>query len=124
MVRIRTTLRLCLVAGFASVVPHVALAQDAVRGKQLYEQRCIGCHSETVNRIGPKHVGVMGRKAGGVADFDYSDALKKSTLIWDTTSLAAWLANPEAIIPGQRMSYRTDNAQDREDIVRYLATLK
>lgn len=120
----RFAAQLCVAVCIAAAIPHLAHAQDAVRGKQLYEQRCIGCHSETANRIGPKHIGVVGRKAGGVTDFEYSDALKKSTLIWDAANLAAWLANPEAVIPGQRMSYRTDNAQDREDIVRYLATLK
>ena len=34
------------------------------------------------------------------------------------------LPDPEALIPGQAMDYQLDDAQDREDVVAYLATLK
>ena len=39
-------------------------------------------------------------------------------------TLKAWLTDPEALIPGQAMDYQLDDAQDREDVVAYLATLK
>jgi cytochrome c len=76
------------------------------------------------NRVGPMHMGVFGRKAGGVKNYRYSDALKKSKIVWNRDNLTAWLANPEVLIPGQRMGYAMDNAQDRDDVVAYLATLK
>ncbi len=96
---------------------------DAARGKQAYEARCGGCHSEVADRIGPRHAGVVGRRAGSVAGFAYSDALVRSGLTWNAQSLDRWLADPEAVVPGQRMGYRLADAQARADIVAYLATL-
>lgn len=97
---------------------------DATRGKTLYEDRCVGCHSVNSNRVGPAHKGVVGRKAGGVKDFDYSPALQTSKIVWDVALLQQWLSNPEALIPGQRMGYSVDEAKDRLDLAEYLATLK
>ena len=50
-------------------------AADPIRGKQLYESRCIACHSIDDNRAGPAHKGVFGRKAGLAKGFDYSPAV-------------------------------------------------
>lgn len=101
-----------------------ASAGDAVRGKALYESRCIACHSADAHRVGPAHRGVLGRKAGGAAGYEYSTALQASRLRWDARSLDAWLADPERVIPGQKMGYRVDAAQDRADLVAFLASLK
>lgn len=99
-------------------------AGDAARGAQLYEPRCGGCHSADANRIGPAHRGVFGRRAGTVAGFDYSPALRASTLVWDARTLDAWLADPERTIPGQSMGYRVDDARDRADLIAYLRDLR
>ena len=101
-----------------------AAAGSAIKGKEIYDARCSACHSVDDNRVGPMHLGVFGRKAGGVKSYRYSDALAKSKVIWNRDSLTAWLANPEMLIPGQRMGYAMDNDKDREDVVAYLATLK
>lgn len=101
-----------------------AAAGSALKGKEIYDARCSACHSVDDNRVGPMHLGVFGRKAGGVKNYRYSEALNKSKVIWNGNTLTAWLSNPEALIPGQRMGYSMDNAQDREDVVAYLATLK
>jgi cytochrome c len=98
-------------------------AGDAQRGQQAYEARCGGCHSVDADRIGPRHAGVIGRRAGSVPGFAYSDALRKSGLVWDAALVERWLANPEALVPGQRMGYQLADAQVREDIVAYLTTL-
>jgi cytochrome c len=90
------------------------------RGRELYESRCIGCHSLDANRIGPKHRGVYGRKAGSVPEFTYSPALKSSSLVWNDQTLMRWLTNPQEAIPGQRMNFRVSQAQDRADIIAYL----
>jgi cytochrome c len=65
----------------------------------------------------------MGRRAGSVAGFAYSDALRASGLTWDSELLDRWLADPQALVPGQRMGYRLGDAQIRADIVAYLGTL-
>jgi len=97
-----------------------AAGQDAGRGELLYEQRCSACHSLDADRSGPRHRGVFGRRAGSVDGFAYSPALRRAGLVWQRATLDAWLANPEALIPGQRMGYSVDNAADRADIIAYL----
>ncbi len=98
-------------------------AGDAALGQQLYASRCVACHSVDGNRVGPAHAGVFGRKAGSVADYDYSAAVKKSRVVWGEKTLDAWLANPEKLIPGQKMGYSVSDAQDRAHLVAYLRSL-
>ena len=99
-------------------------AGSALKGKEIYDARCSACHSVDANRVGPMHLGVLGRKAGGVKSYRYSDALNKSKVIWTRENLFFWLKNPEELIPGQRMGYAMDLAEDRLDVIAYLATLK
>jgi cytochrome c len=97
-----------------------AKERDAERGKQLYESRCIACHSMDANRTGPAHRGVFGRRAGQVKGYDYSAALKKSTIVWNDISLDRWLANPEKLVRGQKMGFSVPDATDRADLIEYL----
>jgi cytochrome c len=116
----------CAVAaglGIAGVSLAAATAGDPVRGKELY-QGCSACHSIDDNDLGPKHRGVVGRHAGSIADYSYSPALKSSGLTWDPATLDKWLTNPSALVPGTKMFFRLDAAQDRADVISYLATLK
>lgn len=109
----------------AALAPMAALAAgDAARGRVAYEARCGACHSVEADRIGPRHAGVFGRKAGSVPEFDYSPALRASAVVWSEKTLDQWLGNPESLIPGQRMGYQLGDAAIRADIVAYLATLR
>ena len=109
----------CVLAGSGPVWA----AGDVQRGQQAYEARCGGCHSVEADRIGPRHAGIVGRRAGSAAGFVYSDALRTSGIRWDAALLDRWLTDPEALVPGQRMGYRLGDAQVRADIVAYLGTL-
>lgn len=97
-----------------------AAAADAKRGQELYESRCVGCHSLDANRVGPAHRGVYGRKAGSAPGFAYSTAVKNSTVVWEEKTLDAWLTDPQKTIPGQRMNFRIALPEDRADIIAYL----
>lgn len=99
------------------------MAQDAARGKMLYESRCIACHSVDDNRVGPAHKGVFGRKVGSAKDYDYSDALRQSTTVWNERTLDAWLTNPEVAIPGQKMGFSVIEAPDRMDLIAFLRSV-
>ena len=99
-------------------------AQSVERGRAVYAAHCSSCHSVSTHGDGPAHVGVVGRRAGALKDFDYSPALQRSKILWTRATLKAWLTNPEALIPGGEMDYRLDDERDREDVVAYLATLK
>ncbi len=106
----------------AALVPGAALAApvgDATRGEQIY-QACTDCHSLDQNDVGPRHRGVYGRKAGSVADYDYSDALKRATFVWNEETLDKWLADPQGFVPGVKMFFHLPGPQDRADVIAYL----
>lgn len=96
---------------------------DPVHGKALY-QGCAACHSIDDNDLGPRHRGVVGRKAGIVPDYNYSPALKASGLTWTEDNLDRWLTNPSTLVPGTKMFFRIDDPQARADIIAYLKELK
>ena len=120
----RAARSICSVA-FAGGIAAIAAASanaagDAAHGQQLYTARCIACHSLDENRVGPKHRGVYGRKAGRAESYDYSPALRQTTIVWNDTTLDRWLADPEKLIPGQKMGYQVPEAADREDLIAFL----
>lgn len=96
---------------------------DPVRGAELYPA-CQGCHALDDNDVGPKHRGVVGRPAGSVPGYAYSAALKGSGIVWTPASLDAWLTNPQAMVPGAKMYFSVARAQDRADIIAFLARQK
>jgi len=99
------------------------VAGDALRGENLYEARCGACHSVDAHRVGPLHRGVVGRRAGSAPGYDYSPALAAAGFDWDARRLDAWLRDPEALVPGQRMAYSVADAADRDDLVAFLISI-
>jgi cytochrome c len=100
-----------------------ALKGDPGRGEILY-QGCMDCHSIDKDDVGPRHRGVVGRRAGSIAGFDYSKALKNSGLTWDEATLDRWLIDPGALVPGTRMFYEVEKPQDRADLIAFLKQQK
>jgi cytochrome c len=114
-------------AGLALLAAGVAAlsgAPDPDRGKALFEKRCIGCHAPDTDKEGPRLRGVFGRSAGAVATFEYSDAMKKSGITWDETTLNKWMADPDGLVPDNNMPFRVVSQEERSDIVAYLKTLR
>jgi cytochrome c len=99
-------------------------AGDALRGAALYQTQCTACHAIDSNKTGPAHRGVMGRRVGSLPDYRYSDELSRSRLRWTPQTLNLWLEDPEELVAGQRMGFQVDGAQERADLIAYLATLK
>lgn len=92
---------------------------DAAHGEVLY-QRCQQCHSIEKNRLGPRHKGVFGRVAGTQPGYSYSDALKRSGIVWNEGNLDKWLTNPQTFIPGVNMFYHMGDPRDRADVIEFL----
>ena len=108
-----------LVIACAAVLP--AAAADPARGEQLYA-RCAGCHSLAQDRAGPRHCGLVGRKAGAVKGFDYSPAMKRSGITWNARTLDRFLADPLRAVPGTAMGYDgVKDAGERADLIAFLA---
>ena len=102
----------------SAIVPQ--RAGDPAKGRSLY-QACTGCHSLDENDVGPRHRGVVGRKAGAVPGYAYSAALRGSGIVWTPANLDCWLTNPQKLVPGAKMYFSVANPQQRADIIAYLA---
>jgi cytochrome c len=122
-------LSLCAaVAAVCVVFASVARAGDAAHGKALFTANCSVCHNadkDGGNKIGPNLFGVVGRPAGSHPGFNYSTAMKSAGIAWTPEKLAAYLAAPQKMLPGVRMTFAGfANPGDAQDVVSYLATLK
>lgn len=97
---------------------------NAANGKTVFVQ-CQACHSIEAgkNMIGPSLAGVVGRAAGTVAGFAYSDANKNSGITWSKEKLFQYLEKPARVVPGTKMSFvGLPKPQDRADVIAYLET--
>jgi len=110
------------VAAFAIIAASAAKAADSGRGEKLFVE-CASCHSieKGVDGVGPSLFGLFQRKAGEVADFRYSPALKRSGITWTAQMLDRYLADPQKSVPGNRMPYSgMPDANERADLIAYL----
>ena len=95
-------------------------APDAMRGEQVYA-RCLACHALAYDRVGPRHCGLFGRRAGSVPQFSYSPAMKKSGIVWNDKTLDRFLTKPLKMVPGSAMTYDgVADPKDRSDLIAYL----
>lgn len=93
---------------------------DPARGKAIYD-RCIGCHALDRDRVGPRHCGLFGRRAGSVPNFQYSEAMRRSGIVWSDETLDRFLADPLTTVPGTTMGYGgIKKADERRDLIAWL----
>lgn len=122
-IRIRSGV-LALLAFTAATAAHAQTTDGDVQRGARAARACMACHSFTPgqNLTGPSLAGVVGRKAGTLAGFDrYSDALKRSGLVWNRRELDAWLTNPAALVPGNAMTFPgIPDGRTRADVIAYL----
>jgi cytochrome c len=103
-------------------------AGDADEGKKVFNRVCAACHTteaEGPKRLGPTLHGVVGRKAGSIEGFRYSEANKKSGLTWTPDTLDAYLKDPKAKVPGTIMAFAgLKKDEERQNVISYLETQK
>lgn len=125
MHRIACTFALIVMTGWAS--PR-AMAADLSRGKTVFQQRCLICHSaqsrDGGGAMGPTLAGVFGQPAARVAGFSYTDALRNSHLTWDDATLERFLSAPTNLVPGTAMITPVESPQQRVDLISYLQSLR
>ena len=108
----------------AATVSYASLTGDAAHGEKLFVV-CKTCHvaEKGVNRVGPSLWGVVGRPAGSIAGYQYSTANKGSGIVWSEDKLFEYLAAPQKVVPGTKMTYPgMKPPQDRADVIAYLKT--
>lgn len=99
-----------------------AMSGDPDKGAVVFH-RCQVCHTiqPGVNHIGPSLHGVVGRHAGSIPDFNYSDANKNSGITWTEQKIFDYLKNPQAMVPGTKMTFPgLPDPQKRADVIAYL----
>jgi cytochrome c len=99
----------------------------ASSGQLAFNNACRTCHSvkEGDNRLGPNLYKVLGRKAGSLPDYSYSSAMRSADFVWDKETLDRFIANPEAVLPGNKMKPYggLEPADVRAKVIAFLATL-
>ena len=132
MTKLRTLRAIGL--GFCATLPVVTMAGAQVPlpaakppdGAMLFKQQCATCHTTNLSdpaRQGPSLFKIVGRQAGKADGFHYSAGFAKADFVWDDTRLDAYLANPQAMVPGSIMAYRQPKAETRTAIIAYLKEL-
>ena len=114
--------RLLLAAALVAAAPTAWADGDAERGQKKFEE-CQACHSldRNAESVGPSLYGVFGRKAGTLADFRYSPAMKRSGIAWSSEGVDAFIVDPQKVVPANRMPYAgMADAGDRADLIAYL----
>lgn len=103
-------------------------AGDPADGEKIFKRSCASCHTVTKDgpkRLGPPLHGVVGRKAGSVEGFRYSEANKNSAVTWTPDVLDKYLVDPKKYIPGTNMAFAgLKKDEERANIIAYLETLK
>jgi cytochrome c len=101
-----------------------APAQDTDAGQIAFNNACRTCHTvrEGDNRLGPSLYRVIGRKAGSLPNYNYSESMKKADIVWDKNNLDRFIANPDAVVPGNNMKPYGGiaSAEERAKIIEYL----
>ena len=115
---------LCLGGALASPLAH---AGDGAAGSDVFKAECAECHSVRAgrNKKGPSLFAVVGRAAGTLPDYNYSDALRAARWTWTPEKLHGYLSQPaRKANPGTRMKYDgLADPRDLDDLVAYLGTL-
>jgi cytochrome c len=116
-------MRLALLIATLVAVLAAADPPSANRGREVFDKRCTGCHTLDNSKVGPALRGVYGRRSASDPRFPYSDALRAARLTWDDSALQRWLTDPDTVAPGNDMSFRLENSDERAAIVEYLKQL-
>lgn len=96
-------------------------------GEELFAADCRRCHSTDASRdsYGPLLEGIIGRKAGSVEGYDYSEALKAAGIVWTEPALLAWMADNQGLIPGTKMRHvGITNPVEAEFVLTYLRSVQ
>ncbi|MDP2560613.1 cytochrome c family protein [Psychrobium sp. 1_MG-2023] len=111
---------------FTSVAKDSSNVMMQAAGAEIFK-KCSACHStdSSKNAFGPDLTGVVNRKSASLPRFAYSDALRKSGLVWTEANLRRWIAGNDILVPGTRMRHvQITDAAEQDYLLAYLKSLK
>ncbi|MEC3764256.1 MULTISPECIES: c-type cytochrome [Cupriavidus] len=124
----RTAATLLALTAFTAIPTAAMAAADLQAGKALFATRCASCHHVGRNAragFGPQLNGIFGRTAGSTTDFQYSDAMRASKVVWSHDTLRAFVRSPGKVVPGTKMRFwGLGDDQQITDLLAYLETFK
>ena len=129
----------CVLLLMGAVAPAVHAEGNADDGELVFK-KCMACHrvgEGAKNQVGPVLNGVLGRKAGTAADYNYSELNKAAGangLEWNAERIFTYLEDPNAFLKkfladagkaelaqGQtKMPFKLPAKEDRENVIAYL----
>lgn len=114
---------IAILIAFAGTAKAEDTTERVKQGGSAY-RICSACHSLQlgVHLSGPSLAGLWGKKAASADDYGrYTEALKKEDLVWDEDTLNAWLAAPQAMVPGTTMTFRgVEKDETRTNLIAFL----
>jgi cytochrome c len=119
-------LRMLIAATAVTASAGMAFADgDATKGALVFKKNCMVCHNATdaKAKVGPSLQGVVGRPVASVADYKYSDGMKKfgEGKTWTEDELAAYLPNPKGLVTGTKMAFAgLKTPEEIADLIAYL----
>jgi cytochrome c len=86
-------------------LPQASQGVEGGSGQQAFNNTCRTCHMvrEGDNRLGPNLYKIVGRKAGSLPDYAFSNAMKEADFVWDDEKLDRFIAKPDEVVPGNNM---------------------
>jgi cytochrome c len=112
--------------GLLAPVPSWAQDDQLAAGEKVFK-KCAACHAigeGAKNKVGPELNGVLGRTAGGLPDFSYSEAMKTAGadgLVWSSETLHSYLESPKAVVPGTKMTFAgLKKPEERDAVIAYI----
>ena len=119
--------RLWMLVFLIAPVAPVHAAGDAVAGRAAFN-KCASCHQVGPNAksgFGPHLSAIIGRPAAAAKDYNYSDAMKKSGLVWNEKTLTAFIKAPSDTVPGTKMRFwGISNDKQIADMLAYLRSVQ
>lgn len=112
-------------SAFVVGIAGAASAQDAAAGEKVFA-KCKACHviEAATNRVGPSLHGIIGRTAGTVEGFKYSESMiqhGKDGLVWNNENLDKYLTDPKGFVPKNKMAFAgLKSADDRANVIAYI----
>ena len=114
-----------VLGGLVALAAVPALADELPLGQRVFIRECAKCHDvgpKAHNKVGPRLTGLVGRKAGSVADFKYySAANRDADIVWTPEALSQFIRDPRAMMIGTTQVYRgLKDDREIEALIDYL----
>jgi len=118
---------ICVALALASLSTAAADDSRIESGRRIFARNCQTCHGVTgpaASQAGPDLHNIMGRRAGSENSGIHSRASIESGIAWSREGLRRYLENPDRTMPGTIMSRPVLDADELEDLLDYLESLR